>query len=71
MTLSELLMAIRFSGTITAAVSAARSARSGVGGYALAATLGLTLGLICAWGMRALPLALAARLEQKLKQLCG
>jgi hypothetical protein len=50
-TLWALLLALCFAMPIAGALAAAKSAKVGFGGYALAITVGVALGAFCAWTM--------------------
>ena len=50
-TLWQLLILICFTMPIAGAVGSAKLAKVGFGGYALAITIGLPLGVCCAWAM--------------------
>jgi hypothetical protein len=65
----HLLLLICFVAPIGGALASAKLAKVGFGGYALATTLGLGLGVCCAWIMKAVGAAVAARTERKSESL--
>ena len=50
-TLWQLLILFCFAATVGGALASAKLAKVGFGGYALAVTIGLPLGVCCAWAM--------------------
>lgn len=64
MTVWELLTVACFIVPIYVGVSEAKLAKVGFGGYALAITIGLALGVGCAWMMRAVVEKIFTRLER-------
>ena len=50
-TLWQLLILLCFGATVGGALASAKLAKVGFGGYALAVTIGLPLGVCCAWAM--------------------
>lgn len=64
MTVWELLTAACFVMPICVGVEEAKLAKVGFGGYALAITIGLALGVGCAWVMRAVVEKIFTRLER-------
>jgi len=64
----DFLTVLCFAMPITGAVAEARIRKVGAGGYALAVTAGLLLGVCCAWTMRAIIRAVLADLKRHPKR---
>ena len=63
-TLWDLLTAVCFAMPIAGALASAKDAKVGWGGYIVAITIALALGGFCAWAMRTVGHAIAARSER-------
>jgi hypothetical protein len=64
-TLWDLLTSICFFIAIDAALSSAKAAKVGYGGYAFAITIGIVVGVCCAWAMRIVAKTTVARLQRR------
>jgi|SRR5215472_12937348 len=61
----DLLLTLCFAMPVAGAFTSAKHLRVGLGGWALAASLGLTLGLCCAWTMEVTGATLSAHVQAK------
>lgn len=65
MSLWDLLTVVCCAMPIGGALASAKMATVGPGGYALAITIGLAVGVCCAWTMRAVGATVATRIERR------
>lgn len=69
MSLWDLLTAVCCGMPIGGALASAKYAKVGFGGYALAITIGLAVGVCCAWTMRAVGDTVAVRIRRQTASL--
>ena len=65
MTVWDLLTGLCFGMPIGGALAPAGLAKAGIGGYAFAITIGVVLGVCCAWMMRVAGNAVVAKLQRR------
>jgi len=68
-TLWDLLTALCFAMPIGSALASSKHAKVGFGGYALAAIVGLALGVCCAWTMRTVGRTAATHIKRHSESL--
>jgi hypothetical protein len=61
----DLLTGICFAAAVGCALASARIAKVGFGGHALAITIGIVLGGLCAWTMRAVAKTVVANFQRR------
>jgi hypothetical protein len=70
-TLWDLLTAVCLAMPVAGALASAKLAKAGFGGYALATTIGLALGVCCALTMRTLGRTVAANIKRHTESTQG